>query len=178
MSVPELNRAGNSGATARQNVAGRHLPSEGVSLGTQGGRSLQLAIASSLALVFAFLGGLHVFWALGGRLGSASVIPDVNGQRTFTPTPAATLVVALALFVASALVLGRAGVFDSRVSEERFKWPVFILGFAFLMRAVGAGGLVGFTKRVRDTSFARWDTRLFSPLCLAISYGSLWLAFR
>jgi hypothetical protein len=68
-------------------------------------------------------------------------------------------------------------VFGSRAAEH-FKWPVFILGFAFLMRAVGAGGLVGFTKRVRGTSFARWDTRLFSPLCLALSYGSLWIAFR
>jgi|NGEPerStandDraft_6_1074524.scaffolds.fasta_scaffold246616_2 hypothetical protein len=33
--------------------------------------SPQLAIASSLALVFALLGALHVFWALGGRLGFA-----------------------------------------------------------------------------------------------------------
>ncbi len=118
-----------------------------------------------------------MFWALGGRLGSASVIPEVNGERAFTPTPLATLAVALALFLASCLVLGRAGVFGSRAAEH-FKWPVFILGFALLMRAVGAGGLVGFTKRVRGTSFARWDTRLFSPLCLALSYGSLWIAFR
>jgi hypothetical protein len=34
--------------------------------------SPQLAIASSLALIFALLGALHVFWALGGRLGFAS----------------------------------------------------------------------------------------------------------
>jgi len=139
---------------------------------------LQLALASSVALIFAFLGALHVFWALGGRLGFASVIPEVNGQRTFTPTPRATFAVALALFMASFLVLCRAGVFGSRAFSEHFKWPVFILGFGLLMRAVGAGGLVGFTKRVRGTSFARWDTRLFSPLCLALSYASLWLAFR
>ncbi|MGA7991859.1 MAG: DUF3995 domain-containing protein [Thermoanaerobaculia bacterium] len=145
--------------------------------GAKGGPSLQLALASSLALVFAFLGALHVFWAVGGRLGFSSVIPEVNGKRAFTPAPAATLAVALALFLASSLVLGKAGVFGSRAAEH-FKWPVFILGFALLMRAVGAGGLVGFTKRVRGTSFARWDTRLFSPLCLALSYGSLWLAFR
>ena len=128
--------------------------------------------------MLAVLGALHIFWALGGRLGFASAVPEVNGQRAFTPTPAATLAVALALFVASALVLGRAGVFGSGATAEHFKWPVFILGFAFLMRAVGAGGLVGFTKRVRDTSFARWDTRLYSPLCLAISCTALWLAFR
>ena len=139
---------------------------------------LQLVIASSLALVFVLLGVLHVFWALGGRLGIGSAVPEVNGRRAFTPTPAATFAVALALFVASVLVLGRAGAFGPHVSAERFKWPVFILGFAFLIRAVGEGKLVGFTKRVRGTSFARWDTRLFSPLCLGISYAALWLAFR
>lgn len=128
--------------------------------------------------MFALLSALHVFWALGGRLGVGSVVPEANGQRAFTPTPAATFAVALALFAASALVLGRAGVFGSHVQPERFKWPVFLLGFAFLVRAVGEGKLVGFTKRVGGTSFARWDTLLFSPLCLAISCATLWLALR
>jgi len=139
---------------------------------------LYLILAFSLALVLALLGVLHVFWALGGGLGFGSVLPEVSGRRVFTPGPTATFAVALALFVASAIVLGRAGLFGSHASAEHFKWPVFILGFAFLIRAVGEGNLVGFTKRVRDTSFARWDTRLFSPLCLAISYAALWLAFR
>jgi hypothetical protein len=67
---------------------------------------LQLAIASSLALVFAFLGGLHVFWALGGRLGFGSAVPEVDGKRAFMPTQAATFAVALALFAASVLVVG------------------------------------------------------------------------
>ena len=106
------------------------------------------------------------------------MIPEVNGQRAFTPTPAATFAVALALFAASALVLGRGGVFGSFAPPEHFKWPVFILGFVFLMRAVGEFNLVGLSKRTRGTSFARWDTWFFSPLCLAISYAALWLAFR
>ncbi len=135
-------------------------------------------IASALAVGFALLGALHVFWALGGRLARGSVIPEVNGQRTFTPTPAATFAVALALFVASAVVLGRAGVFSFLLPAERFKWPVFILGSVFLIRAVGEFNLVGFSKRRRGTSFDRWDTWLFSPLCLAISYAALWLALR
>jgi Protein of unknown function (DUF3995) len=142
------------------------------------GPHLPLVVASSLALVFAALGALHVFWALGGRLGSGSVVPEVNGQRAFTPTPAATFAVALALFAASALVLGIAGVFGSLVPAPLFKWPVLILGFVFLVRAVGEFKLVGLFKRVRGTSFATWDTWLFSPLCLAISFAALWLSLR
>jgi hypothetical protein len=141
------------------------------------GLHLPLLVAYSLALVFALLGAVHVFWALGGRLGFASAVPEVNGQRAFTPTPGATFAVALALFVASALVLGRAGVFSSRAPAALFKWPVVVLGFVFLVRAVGDFRLVGLFKRVRGTSFARWDTWLFSPLCLGISLAALWLAF-
>jgi hypothetical protein len=137
-----------------------------------------LIIAASLALVFILLGALHVFWALGGRLGFGSAVPEVNGRRAFTPTPAATFAVALALFAAAAVVLGRAGVLESFARADRFKWPVFILGFVFLLRAVGEFHLVGLFKRERRTSFARWDTFLFSPLCLVISCASLWLAFR
>ena len=139
---------------------------------------MPLIVASALALVFALLGALHVFWALGGRLGFGSAVPEVDGQRAFTPTPAATFAVALALFVASGLVLGKAGVFGSLAPASLFKWPVLALGVVFLARAVGEFRLVGVFKRVRGTSFARWDTWLFTPLCFGISLASLWLASR
>jgi hypothetical protein len=142
------------------------------------GSRLPIFVASSLASVLALLGALHVFWALGGRLGVRSTVPEVNGKRVFTPTPAATFAVALALFAASALVLGRAGAFSSLMSAALFKWPVLLLGFIFLVRAVGEFKLVGLFKRVRGTSFARWDTWLFSPLCLGISLAALWLSLR
>jgi quinol-cytochrome oxidoreductase complex cytochrome b subunit len=127
--------------------------------------------------VFSFLGAVHVFWALGGRLGFVSAIPEVNGQRAFTPTRTATFAVAFALFVASVLVLGRAGVFSSLAPAAFFKWPVIVMGLIFLVRGVGDVKLVGLFKRVRGTSFARWDTWLFSPLCLGISLAALWLGF-
>ena len=138
---------------------------------------MPLLVACSLALVLALLGAVHVFWALGGRLGFVSAVPEVNGRRVFTPTPAATFAVALALFVASVLVLGRGGVFSSFAPAALFKWPVLVMGVVFLARAVGEFKLVGLFKRVRGTSFARWDTWLFSPLCLGISLAALWLAF-
>jgi hypothetical protein len=55
-----------------------------------------LIVASSLAFVLSLLGAIHVFWALGGRLGFVSAIPEVDGKRAFTPTRAATFAVALA----------------------------------------------------------------------------------
>ncbi len=99
------------------------------------GSRLTLLVASSLALVFTLLGAVHVFWALGGRLGFVSAIPEVDGRRAFTPAPAATFAVALALFVASALVLGRAGLFSSIAPAALFKWPVLVMAVVFLVRS-------------------------------------------
>jgi hypothetical protein len=47
---------------------------------------------------------------------------------------------------------------------------------AFLLRAVGEFRLVGLFKRIRGTAFARWDTWLFSPLCLLIALAFFFVA--
>ena len=51
-----------------------------------------------------------------------------------------------------------------------------VVAAAFLLRAIGDFRLVGFFKRVRNTRFAAWDTRLFSPLSLGIGIASFWVA--
>ncbi|MNR60466.1 hypothetical protein D3C85_1819540 [compost metagenome] len=40
------------------------------------------------------------------------------------------------------------------------------LALVFLIRAVGDFRWVGFMKQRRGSVFARWDTLLYSPLCL------------
>jgi hypothetical protein len=46
----------------------------------------------------------------------------------------------------------------------------------FLFRAAGEFKLVGFSKSVRGTAFATWDTWLFSPLCVLLGAGFLVIA--
>ena len=46
-----------------------------------------------------------------------------------------------------------------------------------LMRAIGDFRYVGFFKRVRGSRFARMDTTLYSPLCLALAAGVAAVAF-
>lgn len=108
------------------------------------------------ATVFGVLGLLHVWWALGGRIGSTAVIPTREGRRTFEPSRSATLAVAGALFAAALVVL-------------HMRTGLFVLSLVFAARAIGNLGTVGFSKTVRGTSFARWDTWLYSPLCLALA---------
>ncbi|MBK9087744.1 MAG: DUF3995 domain-containing protein [Holophagales bacterium] len=127
--------------------------------------------AFALASVLAFLSGLHIYWAFGGRWGWGAAIPQVDGRPAFTPSRPATLVVALGLAAAAVLPLVRTGAFPFPVPPWLSQWSAVFLAFIFFIRAVGDFRLVGFFKRVRGTPFAIWDTRLFSPLCLLLAAG-------
>jgi hypothetical protein len=121
------------------------------------------------AAIFVGLSMLHVFWALGRRQPSGAVIPTQAGRPLFTPTPTTTLLVALALLICAVLVLGTLGLGRFGLPAWLFRFGTFGVGAAFLLRAIGEFHYVGFFKTVRDTAFARNDSRLYSPLCLAIA---------
>ena len=53
----------------------------------------------TVAGIFLNIGLLHVYWALGGKSSSPSVIPTQHDKLSFNPTPAMTLLVALGLGV-------------------------------------------------------------------------------
>ena len=114
-------------------------------------------LAAIIAAVFAFLGLLHFYWALAG-VGDANhaAIPQINGVPVFKPSKAATAGVGVLLLVTAAIVLMRV--------------DLLVAGAAAVMvlRAIGDFRLVGFFKRVRDSRFARMDTLVYSPLCLAL----------
>ena len=113
-----------------------------------------LAIAT--AAVFALLAGLHFYWAAFGTGKNSAAIPEVNGAPAFKPSKAATAAVGMALLGVAAIVL-----LDVK--------PLLACAAAVLvLRAIGDFRLVGFFKRVRGSKFARMDTLLYSPLCLAL----------
>jgi hypothetical protein len=127
--------------------------------------------------VLGALGLLHLYWAVGGTSGGVVVIPEVGGRPAFTPTPLATLAVAALLFIAALLAIGRLARWGEPHYGWLFAWGTWGVATAFLLRAIGNFGTVGFFKRVRGTTFARWDTRLFSPLCLGLAAALIGLVW-
>ncbi len=124
--------------------------------------------AVALCVVLVSLSALHVYWALGGRFSSAAAVPEVHGAPAFTPGPVATLAVAL-LLMAAALVCAGEGELGGIPKSGLTRLGVWVLAVLFALRAVGDFRLVGFFKRVRGTRFAVLDSRVYSPLCAAIS---------
>lgn len=114
---------------------------------------MNIAFAGILVTIFAALSLLHIYWALGGRVAVAAAVPSENGHAMFEPGPVACLAVALALGSAAAISAMRVG----------------LIAMVFIVRAIGDFRFVGFFKRVRGSVFARRDTLIYSPLCVAIS---------
>jgi hypothetical protein len=138
--------------------------------------TIALSIGIPTAAVFVYLSLLHISWALGGSSPSAAVIPFHAGKPLLTPTPPGTLLVALALLICALLVFGTLGIW--RFSLPMWLFRVGMLGVAavFLLRAIGDFRYLGFFKTVRDSSFARNDSWLYSPLCVAIAISCATLA--
>lgn len=128
-----------------------------------------LLFAIPLTAILVSLSLLHAYWALGGRWGSAYTVPTVSGRRMFDPTPLATWVVSGLLLIAVALVMGKAGWIRTGAPSVVFDIGIWILSLVFLLRAVGNLRSFGFFKTLKDTPFARWDTWLYSPLCVLLA---------
>jgi hypothetical protein len=140
---------------------------------------LQTIVAWLLTLVFAALGALHVYWALGGRTGGDAAVPTgAGGAALFTPSPAGTVAVAVALALAAWIAAVSGGL--ARAVGPRSLYAVGAWGLAavLLARAVGDFRYVGLFKRVRGTPFAAMDDRLYTPLCAALALAVAWLAWR
>jgi hypothetical protein len=132
----------------------------------------------SVAAIFALLSLLHIHWALGGRLGNVAAVPSVSGTRIFNPSAFGTILVAIALFIAMLIVLGRLAVLGAYFPAWIFRAGMLGISLVFLVRAIGDFRFMGFFKTVSDTDFARWDTFLFSPLCLFIAAVSFLIGFK
>ena len=135
--------------------------------------------AAFLALaIIAFAAGFHFYWAFGGRRGFGVSLPQrpdgspVMSHRLPLWRPAA-FGVGLALLALGALVAARslgwaAGLVD---------YGLIGTGVLFIARAMVPNRYVGFFKSLRTTRWARWDTRLYSPLFLILGVALIVVGF-
>jgi hypothetical protein len=135
-------------------------------------------IGISIAGVLFVLGLLHVYWAAGGGWGTDVTIPKQDGKPLFQPPSTGTLLVAILLFSAGLVVLGRLGLWGTALPHWLFVAGIWTLVAVFLARVVGDFTWFGVFKRMTGTAFAWWDTWLFVPLCLLLAVGCLVVALH
>lgn len=126
-------------------------------------------LALACAAVLTLIAAVHLYWGLGGRRGLAIAIPQTEqGRAVFTPSPGSAHAVGLALLTAVAFILAHGGYLVWPLWPAATRAVVGLLALVFLVRALGWFRYAGLFKAVRHTPFGRYDTWVYSPLCLLL----------
>ncbi len=112
---------------------------------------------------------LHVFWAFGGKWGTAAVLPEQEGERTFSPNVIVTLVVAFLLSAAAFILLMQANHIHLSETYLIVRVGAWVCAIVFALRVVGDFDYFGISKKKRKTKFSMMDTYFYIPLCAFLS---------
>jgi hypothetical protein len=133
--------------------------------------------------IIAFAAAFHLYWALGGRIGYSVSLPQrpdgtpVMAHRLPWWRPAAGAV-ALALAALALLLIAYAGRPPLPLPRGFARAALLAVAAAFVARTLVPNPYVGFFKSLRDTRWARYDTRLYSPLFLLLGLLLAWTALE
>src|SRR5688500_13607497 len=83
-------------------------------------------------VVFLLLSALHFYWALGGTLWYADVLPtNSKGFKRMNPGIIATLVVAFGLLLFTFITIGNLGTWGKRIKTKYFRYGVLLIAILF-----------------------------------------------
>ncbi|MGB0838526.1 MAG: DUF3995 domain-containing protein [Chitinophagales bacterium] len=133
---------------------------------------MQTIIPLILTDIFLTLSILHFYWAFGGKWGFDKALPtNEDGERLLQPKPIHSAIVGLGLMGFAGIYLLQANLFslDIPILAHISGYALWAIPIIFLLRTVGDFKYVGFSKKIKQTNFARLDTQFYAPLCLFIS---------
>ncbi|MBT9187671.1 DUF3995 domain-containing protein [Zobellia russellii] len=121
-----------------------------------------------LFLIFVVLGGFHFYWLFGGLWGLEKAIPTKDGLSSLAIPKIATFFVAVVLVLFGLLYLIKSGLLTIDGPNWIINYAYWFIPSLFILRAIGEFKYVGLFKKIKHTTFANADSKVFIPLCLAI----------
>ena len=128
-----------------------------------------MVVTILLAIIFATLSALHIFWAFGYNWGLEKAVPTLPNditQRALNPGPIPCGIVALGLAAFALFYFDK--VFGWQLPFPN--WLTLAIGWGvpsiFILRAIGEFNYVGLFKKVKGTPFSEMDTRYYTPFCV------------
>jgi hypothetical protein len=136
-------------------------------------------IAAGCVAILALAAAFHFYWGVAGRIGSGVSLPHHEDGTAIVMKNRAAGAVAVGVILVGVmlLVLGLASAFRLPVPQSWLRIGGALWAAIFVGRAISWSRYVGMFKRVRNTRFARYDSWLYSPLCLLLGAGLFYLAF-
>ncbi len=131
------------------------------------------------SFIFLFISIIHFYWALGGKNGLQYSIPTQEDSTTplFQPKILGTLFIAGSFLIFTAIMLNSQSYIDWKFITQYQKPLLWFLSIIFLLRSIGEFKYVGFSKKIKNTLFAKYDTQYYSPLCFWLGCSIGYLAF-
>ncbi|TXC85885.1 DUF3995 domain-containing protein [Metabacillus litoralis] len=128
---------------------------------------MRLFLVYSSVIILALVSVLHFYWVFGGTKGIQAVLPEKKeGKVAFTPRRVETVIVAVGMIGVAFILLVQNNLISFFTPNSFTKWSSIILSIIFLLRSIGDFKYFGFSKRVKNTTFSKYDTQLYTPLCL------------
>lgn len=126
-------------------------------------------IATITILALIIMGLFHFYWAFGGKVGLDKALPTKDGIKLLNPSKALTFFVGVVLIIFAYIAYGLQ-FYDFTINTNRSFYLYFgiFLSIIFTIRAIGEFNAVVFFKKIKDTEFAIYDTKYFSPLCILL----------
>lgn len=131
-------------------------------------------LSSIETIIFLILSAIHFNWVFGGKFGFDNALPTKeNGTRVLNPRKidSAIVGVGLLLFAIYYMIVGK------YIQIDLPNWITNYLGWIipiiFIFRAIGEFKYVGFFKKIKETTFGKFDSKYFSPLCLFIGIAGI-----
>ncbi len=127
-----------------------------------------------LFIIFALLSSLHVYWIFGGNWALKQALPTKNDVEKVTiPGIIPTLIVSIGLALFGLYYLLKSDLIYLELPNWIISFVGWMIPILFILRAIGEFNYVGFFKKIKHTTFAKADTKIFSPLCLGIGIVGL-----
>tara|TARA_R100001369_G_scaffold84103_1_gene116767 strand:+ start:6462 stop:6881 length:420 start_codon:yes stop_codon:yes gene_type:complete len=122
-----------------------------------------------LGIILIGLGLIHFNWVIGGKFGFSESLPTKeSGERVLNPKKIDSAIVGIGLTIFGIFYVLKSGLIEYSLPAWIIKYGSWIIPIIFLLRAIGEFRYVGFFKSIKKTEFGKLDTKIFSPLCLAI----------
>lgn len=122
-----------------------------------------------LSVILLSISILHFYWGIGGEWKKNEAVPTTEtGKKVLKPGPFACFVMATGLLSFAAFVLVRANILKIYLPHWISASGLWVIAAIFLLRAIGDFKYIGLFKEIKQTPFARNDSKFYSPLCLAI----------
>lgn len=122
-----------------------------------------------LTIIFISISLIHFLWGSGFNWGIENTLPtDEDGKRILNPRKMDCFIMGFGLLAMASFYFLMLSMFEINLKHWIFSIGQWVIPSIFIVRAIGDFKYVGFSKRIKSTNFSKWDSKLYTPLCLFI----------